>query len=242
MKISLLCFFLFSVTETSFSQIETDSTGNFNFRFSVTYNLNTDIPGEKNLDDHRVDDLSGFEETDRVATPLHGFFATLTIMPENDYKAMIVRLGKMVTSYEYKFTTLETDISGSPIGNLKTTIVERYAVYPLSIGGVYTTPKQELQLFAEMIYALGYLNEEYTITTTSGGTTGFSSSYTGTALGYQLGVIVNPQLGSTFGLHLEGGYRGLRFYQFEDRNTNIVIPLDLSLSSAYLNFGITFML
>ncbi|MDP1678127.1 MAG: hypothetical protein Q8L88_14825 [Bacteroidota bacterium] len=242
MKLFLVCFFLFSIHELVFSQIDADSVAKFNFRFTVTYNWNTDIPGIQNRDEHRLKGSNEFSVKDKDVTSLKGMIATFTLLSANDYKALHLRFGKMMTGYQYDVTAKETGIDGTVIGTVQTTIIERYTIYPFSVGAAFTTPKQDIQCFAEMVVALGNCDEDYTIAATNGGTSRFSNSFTGNALGYQCGIIISPKLSSAIAAHFEGGYRGLRFYEFENSKTKQVNSLELTLSCAFLNLGLSFIL
>ncbi|MDD8019535.1 MAG: hypothetical protein PHP42_14270 [Bacteroidota bacterium] len=219
---------LFLVAATiSFAQEFQDVTTP-KFRLAVTYGISVMNPEAFNK--HIAISNEAFGTTESSVKSMPELGATLSFRPADDNKVVVLRGGYVWTEKKFPFSIKETDTSSISTKTTTGNITETYSAYPLSIGVGLATEKNEAQLHVEFIYALGYVSEEGSFTTSNGQKTSYKRSYFSPAYGFRIAGSIFARLTSNMALNLEVAYRGLTFDQYENESTAQSSPIEFRMS------------
>ncbi|GEM_PF-1912315 len=166
--------------------------------------------------------------------------AALTIRPNQDQKVVILRGGYLWAERDFAFSLPETDTSSTPTGKIKGLIKETYSAYPFSIGIGLSTLTSDLQVEIDFIYALGYVTEDGSYTTSEGTTSSYSNTLFSPAYGFRVAAQTSVPLTPNISIVLEIAYRGLKFEDFENQLNAQPSDVEYSMSGISGNVGITF--
>jgi len=245
----VIVFMLMMFVSNSVAQELKDTTKTYpQFRLAFSYGISNDNLQKENIDGHTlVDDVDNqgvaqngnqYQQFSDVTKPFEELTITFTARPLNDYKLLILRVGRMQNDYKYTYISEEVNSSSTVVGSLRTEITEQYTVYPLSFGFGVATHNHVAQIQAEFIYALGYMKEEFAVTNSNKIRTTSSNNYHSETMGYRFSAQLNIHFLPTVSVHLEGGYRVLGFNGFANTATDKNVGLDFSAGGVFFHSGL----
>jgi len=240
MKRSLFVLVSLFITYCAQAQHADSSTVVSKFRFSLSYGVDAMNPDQ--INDHIATSNEALGSSAPSIKSMPELSAALTIRPNQDTKILVLRGGYLWADRDYSFLVPETNTSSAPIGNVKGSITEKYSAYPMSIGVGLSTLSSDLQVELDFIYALGYITENGSFTTTEGTTTTYSNSFFSPAYGFRIAAQTTVPLSSKIGVQLEIAYRGLKFEDFENNANAQSTDIEFSMSGVSGNIGLSILL
>lgn len=229
----IMCVGLFSRISAQDLQTNFDSK----FRLSFTYGISAINPAE--INDKIAESNAALGATAKSIKWMPELAGSVTIRPADDFKIIILRAGYMNTERQFSFSVPETQTSSTSTGVTQGSLTETYTAYPFSIGVGGTTEKGDMQLQMEFIYALGYVSEEGSYTSSTGKKTAFTRSEFSPTYGFRVDVSMIAPITPMIGLQFDFGYRYLRFDEFEDEVTAQPSPIEFSMSGIQGSLGLS---
>ena len=208
------------------------------FRLAACFGVNAVNPEQINDEIATTNGALGSSANSIKSMP--EFSSSLTIRPNQDTKIVVLRAGYSWTERDYAFTVPETDLSSTPVGRVRGSITEKYAVYPFSIGAGLSTLSSDFQIELDFIYALGYITENGSFTTVQGTTTSYTNTLFSPAYGFRVAAQTSVPLTQTLSLVLEVSYRGLKFEDFENQTNAQPSNIEFSVSGVTGSIGLAF--
>lgn len=208
------------------------------FRFSFDFGMAVMNPEDIN---NRIAVTNAtFGSTTKTIKSMPEISAALIIRPMLDAKILVLRGGYLWAKRDFNYTMSQTADTGStPVGEVNGTITETYTAYPFSIGVGLATLNSDAQLHLEFIYAMGYITEEGSFTTSDGKRSSYSSTLFSPAYGFRVAGQFAVPITEKINLHLELAYRGLTFNSFEDDQTGMTSPIEFKMTGIMGNIGLT---
>ena len=237
MKRSLLIFISLFIAHCAEAQRADSAAVVPKFRFSVSFGIDAMNPDQ--INDRIATSNEALGSLTQSIKSMPEISASLTIRPNQDTKILILRGGYLWTERDYLFYVPETDTSSTPIGKVKGSITEKYSAYPLSIGVGLSTLASDFQVELDFIYALGYITENGSFTTTGGTTTSYSNTLFSPAYGFRIAVQTTVPLTPNISVQLEIAYRGLKFEDFENQVNAQPSDIEFSMSGVSGSVGVS---
>jgi hypothetical protein len=208
------------------------------FRFSVDFGIVAMNPDDIN---NRIAVTNAtFGSSAKTIKSMPELSAALIVRPMQDAKVLVLRGGYLWAARDFNFTMPQTaDSSATPVGEVNGTITETYTVYPFSIGIGLATLKSDAQLQIDFIYAVSYITEEGSFTTSDGKRSSYSSSLFSPGYGFRVAGQFAVPITELLSLHLELAYRGLMLDSYEDDRTGMTSPIEFRMSGISGNMGLT---
>lgn len=209
-------------------------------RVALSYGISLMNPDEVN--EHIASSNAAFGSTARSIKSMPEMAATLVFRPADDLRVVILRAGYLTMERQFLFSMSETTNGPVPVGSIDGSVSETYSAYPISIGIGFASMKSDMQFHIEFIYALAYISEEGSYTSSGGQRSSYTRSLFSPSYGLKVaGTIIAP-LSPNVGLQFDVGYRYIVFDEFEDEMTAQSSPLDFSMIGFQGNIGLSFTL
>jgi len=208
------------------------------FRFSLSFGIQAMNPEQ--INDRIATSNEALGSLARSIKSMPELAAALTIRPNQDTKILVLRGGYLWAERDYSFSSPETKTSSTPVGEVQGLIKEKYSAYPLSVGVGLSTLSSDFQVEIDFIYALGYLTENGSFTTSEGTTTSYSNSLFSPAYGFRIAAQTTVPLSSAISVQLEIAYRGLKFEEFENEVNAQPSDIEFSTSGVSGSIGLSF--
>ena len=236
MKRSFIIITSLLITYCAYGQYADSSAPAPKFRFSLCYGIDAMNPDQ--INGRIATSNQALGSTTPSIKSMPELSAALTIRPNQDTKIIVLRGGYLWAERDFSFSVPETDTSSTPIGKVKGSITEKYSAYPMSIGVGLSTLSSDLTIELDFIYALGYITENGTFTTSEGTTTSYSNSLFSPAYGFRIAAQTCVPMSQRISLQLEVAYRGLKFQDYEDEENAQPSDIEFSMSGISGNIGL----
>lgn len=207
------------------------------YRISLSYGVSAVNP--KAMNERIASSNAVFGSAAKSIKSLPEISLSATVRPLENMTVFIVRGGYISTEREFTFSAEETAGSSVSTGTTNGVITETYSAYPFSIGVGTTTPQQNAQFSAELIYGLGYITEEGQYTSSSGKRTSYTRSVFSPTYGFRFSGTLITYITPTVGIQMDAGYRYLFFDEFEDEVSAQPSPIVFSMSGIHGSIGVS---
>jgi hypothetical protein len=208
------------------------------FRFTLAFGIDAMNPDQ--INDRIATSNQALGSSAQSIKSMPEVSAALTIRPNQDQKILILRAGYLWAERDFAFALPETDSSSTPIGKVRGEIKETYSAYPFSIGIGLSTLASDLQVELDFIYAVGYITENGSYTTTEGATSSYTNTLFSPAYGFRIAAQTSVPVTPNLSIMLELAYRGLKFESYENQVNAAPSDVEFSMSGISGNIGITF--
>jgi hypothetical protein len=206
-------------------------------KLSLTYGIIFIQPDE--INNHITGSNDALGSSARIIESLPEASVLYSIRPKEESQIITARVGRMYITRIYDVSIPETTTSSTSVASTTGTIKETYTMYPMSLGVGVASNSFGSQAQFELIYGLGYIDEDQSYFSSTGANTTHSRTLSSSAYGFRFAGSTTVEFSERIGLTMEASYRYLVFSDYQDQVTGRIQSMKFSTSGLGGSIGLS---
>ena len=231
-RIAVILILYFSI-----ARAQDASTPQVKNKLSLTYGIIFIQPDE--INNHITGSNDALGSSARIIESLPEASVLYSIRPKEESQIITARVGRLYITRVYDVSIPETTTSPTSVASTTGTIKETYTIYPLSLGVGMASKSFGSQEQFELIYGLGYIDEDQSYFSSTGAYSTHSRTLSSSAYGFRLAGSTTVEFSERLGLSLEASYRYLVFSDYQDQVTGRIQNMKFNTSGFGGSIGLS---